>query len=50
MDSETIEMLNWVNAELATYTDTLEQVQAHIVELELLRAELLGAETNAATH
>ena len=44
MDSEKIEMLNWVNAELEIYAETLEQVKAHIAELEMLKTEIKNPE------
>ncbi|MDV6326815.1 hypothetical protein Q5L94_01995 [Idiomarina sp. Sol25] len=47
MDNETDQALVWVNTEIKTFEQTIEQIHAHLFELYQLRAELLN---NTAEH
>lgn len=47
MDNDTYQALVWVNAEIKTFGQTIEQIQAHLYELHQFRAELLN---NTAEH
>lgn len=51
MDTETEQMLVWVNTEIKTFEQTLVNVQAHLKDLYQLRGELLNstAEHNGET-
>ncbi|WP_278354683.1 MULTISPECIES: hypothetical protein [Idiomarina] len=42
MDNDTYQALVWVNAEIKTFEQTIEQIQAHLHELHQLRAELIS--------
>lgn len=46
MDNETLLMLKWLEAELAEYSETLEQVKEHILELKTLKAEIMESNQN----
>lgn len=43
MDTETEQMLVWVNTEIKTFEQTLVNVQAHLNDLHQLRGELLNS-------
>jgi len=43
MNTETEQMLVWVNTEIKTFEQTLAKVQAHLKDLHQLRAELLNS-------
>jgi len=42
MDNDTYQALVWVNAEIKTFEQIIEQIQAHLHELHQFRAELLN--------